>query len=189
MLKQIYFSLLKLGLMKQFVKVLDKSERGFDYICFEFSGPSIEKKMSRVFDGPQIRQLLRDISFVSSMNPIKARAWMAFTNVIKDFLANKKTDNYKELMAELLSSFQHWGCNMRIKVCLLKSHLDSFPENLGSVSDEQEERFHQDIKLCIMECCFEGHLDVMADYCWSLVRHKPQASRKRKALKRQFASN
>ena len=36
---------------------------------------------------------------------------------------------------------------MRIKVCFLKSHLDTFPENLGSVSDEQEERYHRDIKL------------------------------------------
>ena len=81
------------------------------------------------------------------MNPIEARAWMAFTNVIRDFLANKQTDNYKELVAELLSSFQDWECNMSIKVRFLKSHLDSFPENLGSVSDEQEERFHQDIKL------------------------------------------
>ena len=119
MLKQIYFSLLKLGFMKQFEKVLNKLERRFDYICFEFSGLSIENKKSGVFDAPQIRQLLRDTSFVSSMNPIEARAWMAFTNVIKDFLANKKTDNYKELMAELLSSFQDWECIMRIKVCLL----------------------------------------------------------------------
>ena len=94
MLKQIYFPLLKLGLMKQFLKVLDKSERCFDYICLEFSGLSIENKKSGVFNGPQIRQLLRDISFVSSMNSIEARAWMAFTNVIKDFFANKKTDNY-----------------------------------------------------------------------------------------------
>ena len=100
-----------------------------------------------MFDGPQIIQLLRDTSFVSSMSPIEARAWMAFTNVIRDFLANKQTDNYKELVAELLSSFQDWECNKSIKVCFLKSHLDSFPENLGSVSDEQEERFHQDIKL------------------------------------------
>ena len=90
MLKQIYFLLLKLGLMKQFLKVLEKSERLFDFICFEFSGLSIEKKKNGVFDGPQIRQLLRDTSFVSSMNPIEARAWMAFTNVIKDFLANKR---------------------------------------------------------------------------------------------------
>ena len=100
-----------------------------------------------MFGGPQIRQLLRDTSFVSSMNPIEARAWMAFTNVIRDFLANKKTNNYKELVAELLPRFLDWACNMSIKVRFLKCHLDSFPENLGSVSDEQEERFHQDIKL------------------------------------------
>ena len=54
MLKQIYFLLLKLGLMKQFLKVLDKSERGFDFICFEISGLSIEKKKSGVFDGPRL---------------------------------------------------------------------------------------------------------------------------------------
>ena len=74
MLKQIRLSLLKLGFMKQFLKVLDKSERRFDYICFEFSGLSIENKKNGGFDGPQIRQLLRDTSFVSSMNPNEARA-------------------------------------------------------------------------------------------------------------------
>ena len=94
-LKQIYFSPQKLKLMIQFVKALDKSERCFDYICSGFSGLSIEKKQSGKFDGPQIRQLLRDTSFVSSMNPIEARAWMAFTIVVKDFLRNKKTHNYK----------------------------------------------------------------------------------------------
>ena len=80
--------------MKQFVKAFDKSERCFDYICFAFSGPSVEKKKSGMFNGPQIRQLLRDIRFVLSMNPIEARTWMAFTNVVKEFLGNKKADNY-----------------------------------------------------------------------------------------------
>ena len=56
------------------MKALDKSERYFDYICSAFPGLNIEKKKSGVFDGPQVRQLLRDISFVSSMNPIEARA-------------------------------------------------------------------------------------------------------------------
>ena len=74
MLKQIYFSLQKLKLMIQFAKALDQSERCFDYICSGFSGLSIEKKKSEKFDVPQIRQLLRDTSFVSSMNPIKARS-------------------------------------------------------------------------------------------------------------------
>ena len=57
------------------------------------------------------------------------------------------------------------------------------------MSREQGERFHQDIK--IMNCRYQGRWDIhmMADYCWSLVKQKPQASHKLKALKQQFASN
>jgi hypothetical protein len=35
---------------------------------------------------------------------------------------------------------------MSLKVHFLNAHLDYFPENLGAVSEEQGERFHQDIK-------------------------------------------
>ena len=40
-----------------------------------------------------------------------------------------------------------------------------------------------------MECYYQGRWDIhmISDYCWSLVRDKPQAPHKRKALKRQFA--
>ena len=34
---------------------------------------------------------------------------------------------------------------MNLKIDFLESHLDFFPENLGEVSDEHGERFHQDI--------------------------------------------
>jgi hypothetical protein len=33
-----------------------------------------------------------------------------------------------------------------MKVHILQSHLDKFPQNLDSFNDEQEERFLQDIK-------------------------------------------
>jgi hypothetical protein len=33
---------------------------------------------------------------------------------------------------------------MSLKIDFLHSHLDFFPENLGSTSDEQGERFHHD---------------------------------------------
>ena len=69
-----------------------------------------------MFNGPQTRQLLHNTSFVFLMNPIEARAWIAFTSAAKDFLGNKKADNYKELVAELLLSFQDLKCNMSIKV-------------------------------------------------------------------------
>jgi len=36
---------------------------------------------------------------------------------------------------------------MSIKVHFLFNHVERFPDNLGDVSDEQGERFHQDIKI------------------------------------------
>jgi hypothetical protein len=35
---------------------------------------------------------------------------------------------------------------MSLKVHFLDSHLDYFPANLGAISEELGERFHQDIK-------------------------------------------
>jgi hypothetical protein len=54
-------------------------------------------------------------------------------------------------------------------VYFLNAHLDYFPENLGAVSEEQGERFHQDIKE--MEKRYQGRwtVNMMRDYCWLLV--------------------
>ena len=54
---------------------------------------------------------------------------------------------------------------MSIKVYFFFSHLKSFLDNLGDVSDELGERFHQDIK--VMEERYHSSWDVnmMADYC------------------------
>ena len=41
---------------------------------------------------------------------------------------------------------QKLGVNMSVKVHFLHSQLNVFPSNLGAVSEEQGERFHQDIK-------------------------------------------
>ena len=49
--------------MKQFVKALDRSGECFGYICSIFPGLSYEKKKAGIFDGPQIRTLIRDQHF------------------------------------------------------------------------------------------------------------------------------
>ena len=49
---------IKLGLMKQFVKALDKEGDCFLYICSAFPSLSYEKVKAGVFDGPHIRQLI-----------------------------------------------------------------------------------------------------------------------------------
>ena len=63
----------------------------------------------------------------------------------KFFLGNRKAPNYREIVGELLQSYQDMGCNMSLKIHFLDFHLDFFPANLGAVSDEHGERFLQDI--------------------------------------------
>ena len=145
---------IKLGLMKQFFKALDCSGEFFGCICSTFPGLSYEKKKAGIFDRPQIKTLLRDQYFVTTMTVVEARAWKAFSNVVHKFLGNKRADNYIELVEELLLSLQDLGCQMSIKVHYLHSHLSEFPANLGDVSEEQGERFHQDVK--VMEERYQG---------------------------------
>ena len=180
---------IKLGMMKQYVKALDHNGDCFRYICQAFPGLSEEKKKAGVFNGPQIRQLLRDPNFVASMTAHEARAWNAFFLVVNNFFGNRKAENYEDLVKELLSSMQELQCCMSIKLHFLKCHLDYFPENLGDVSEEQGERFHQDIR--VMEKRYQGRWDcrIMADYCWNLKRESSTAIHKRKSLKRKFSSS
>ena len=59
---------------------------------------------------------------------------------------------------------------MSVKIHFLHSHLEYFPENLGALSEEQGERFHQAIE--IMEKKYQGRWNVhmIADYCWCLMK-------------------
>jgi hypothetical protein len=66
-------------------------------------------------------------------------------NVMKCFLGNHKAQNYHKVVSDLLTAYKAMGCNMSLKVHILDSHLDFFPENLGTVSDEHGQRFRQDI--------------------------------------------
>ena len=65
----------------------------------------------------------------------------------------------------LLEAYKEMGCRMSLKIHFLHSHLDFFPANLGAISDEQGERFHQDIQA--MEARYQGFWNegMLADYC------------------------
>ena len=51
------------------------------FVSPSFPGLSIEKLKAGVFDGPQIRKLLKD--FVESMTPVQSDAWRSFEQVVK----------------------------------------------------------------------------------------------------------
>ena len=155
---------IKFGLIKLFAKALDKKGDCFKYLCMKFPAITEEKLKADVLDGPQIWRLLNDPAFISTMQSAELNAWNAFAAVVTNFLGNIKAENYRLPVGNQLQAFQMLGCSMSVKVYFLHSHVDYFPDNLGAVSKEQGERFHQDIK--IMEKRYQGYWSgsMMADY-------------------------
>lgn len=177
---------IKLGLMKQFVKALNKEGDCFKYLCEKFPALSEAKLKEGIFVGPQIRTLKFDGLFQNTMTQDESAAWSSFVEVIDGLLGNNKSPDYKEIVANLVENYKKLGCNMSVKLRFLDSHVEYFPENLGDVSEKQGGRFHQDIKE--MERRYQGRWDVrmMADYCWTLKRDSPTKLHKKKTTKRSF---
>ncbi|UYV64915.1 hypothetical protein LAZ67_3002413 [Cordylochernes scorpioides] len=136
---------IELGLMKNFVKAMDRNASGFTYLKQKCSSINVVKIEEVIFVGPQIRELLQDGKFQNSLNEVEAAAWNYFRNVCNNFLGIVKVENYRDIVNDLLLSYKALGCNMSLKIHFLHSHPDFFPDNLGAVSDEHGERFHQDI--------------------------------------------
>jgi len=59
--------------------------------------------------------------------------------------------------------------------------LGFFPENLGEVSDENGERFHQDIMSMEKQCQGKWTSSMLADYCWTLKMDVPEANYRQKS--------
>ena len=172
--------------MKQFVKAHDKDGDCFDYITKTFPGLSMEKLKADIFDGPQICKLMQDQTFTACMTVAERAGWCSYVSVIQEFLGNTKASNYQNPVDVMLQNFQALGARMSIKLHYLFSHLDYFPENLGDVSEEQGERFHQNIRM--MEERYQGRWDshMMADYCWTLICDCTEQSHRQKSYKSTF---
>lgn len=177
---------IKLGLMKNFVKALKKENPSFQYLQKKFPGISEAKLRAGIFVGPQIRELFKDAIFETVLSAEEKQAWLAFKYVTEGFLGNNRSVQYEQLVEELLASFHQLGSQMSIKMHFLSSHLDYFPKNCGAYSEEQGERFHQDISS--MEQRYQGqwNISMLADFCWCLKRDMPQQQFKRKSKRTHF---
>ena len=104
-----------------------------------------------------MRKLMQDENFIHSMNPFEVDARRGFVGVAQNFLGNRKAANFVQVVQSMLDAYQRLGANMNAKLHFLHNHLERFPANCGDVSDEQGERFHQDIKE--METRYQGRWD------------------------------
>ena len=173
--------LFELGLKKNFVKAMDWTGSAFKCLAEKFPRLSEAKIKEGLFMGPQIRRVFRDYMFSSLLQGDERKVWDAFRLVSANFLGNIRAENYTELIEDVLSLYHKLGCNMSLKMHMLHSHLDFFPNNCGVVSDEHGERFDQEI--ATMEKRYQGKwsTSMLADYCWTLARNAPEQLHKRQA--------
>lgn len=162
---------IKIGLMKNFVKALEKDGEAIQHLDQYFPLLSSQKIKQGVFNGPQIRELIKnDTEFKVLLTSNEKEAWESFKSVVANFLGNHRASNYRTIIKYMLKNYQKMGARMSLKMHFLKSHLDSFPENLGAFSDEHGERFHKDI--ATMETRFHNTYQpqMLGEYCWTLLR-------------------
>ena len=69
----------------------------------------------------------------------------------------------KILVSQYIFLYEFLGCNMSLKLNFLHLHLYHLPQNLGAVSKEKDERFHQDIKELEMRCQKSCNTDMIPD--------------------------
>ncbi|GBM84783.1 hypothetical protein AVEN_121909-1 [Araneus ventricosus] len=146
---------------------------------FQVPKLSEAKLKEGVFTVPNIRKLLSDSLFSETMGDKEKEVWDSFKDVVHRFLENTKDPLFKTIAQRMLTAYEAQGCKMSLKVHFLHSHIDCFPENLGAYSEEQGERFHQDVR--DIERRYQGRWDVnmLAVYCWMLRRETEDGKRKR----------
>jgi ERCC4-related helicase len=83
---------IKLGLIKTFVKALVTESAAFQYLRQMFPNCQNAKLKEGICVGPQIRKIVKDPQFEEKLNHIE--------KVTHDFLGNKKTENYEEIIKE-----------------------------------------------------------------------------------------
>ncbi|KAJ8669722.1 hypothetical protein QAD02_000981 [Eretmocerus hayati] len=143
---------------------MDQTSEAFLYLRKIFNNISEAKLKAGVLNGPDIRKLMLDCTFDQRLVDIELETWRSIKDVITNFLGNRKSENHQILVDKMLSNLKMMGVNMSLKIHMMDSHLDFFPENLGAVSDEHGERFHQDIAEMEKRYGTKNNTNMLADY-------------------------
>ena len=83
--------------MKNFMKGMDKTGRGFEYVRNKFPNVSDTKIKEGIFIGLQIWELMQDKQLDEGLNETERKAWLSFKRICKDFLGNHKAATIRML--------------------------------------------------------------------------------------------
>ena len=80
---------------------------------------------------------MEDKRFKETLVGTEVRAWFFFKQIFQNLLGNNQTQEYEEMVQELIKSFQQLASLMSVKMHFLNSHLDYFPDNCQDYGEEQ----------------------------------------------------
>jgi hypothetical protein len=176
---------IELGLFKNFVKALEKEGRALKFLVEKFGSVLTTNKIKEgMFVGPQIRRLTKWTEFDDCLTFDEKQAWEAFKDLKTNFLGNHKSPDYQDKVENLLRSYEKINVKMSLKIHFLNSHLNFFPENLGAVSDQHGEKFHQTISRLETHFTNKSKLTrfMLADYVWFNCQNNTNNVHRRKVL-------
>jgi len=106
---------IKLGLMKNLVKCMDKTGCGFKYVRNKFPNLSDAKIKEGIFMGPQIRELMQDKQFDEELNETERNAWLSFLEELQGLLRKSQSSELSECCAVPDDFTQSYGMQYEIE--------------------------------------------------------------------------
>ena len=97
------------------------------YLKKMFLRISESKFKEGVLIGPEIRELIQDVKLEDRLSKLEKAAWKSFNNVTTNFLENHKTEDDRDMVADLVQSYTTMRCNMSLKMHFLDFHLYFIP--------------------------------------------------------------
>ena len=108
---------IKLGLMKNFVKILGKSNSNlFGFFYNRFPRISEAKIKEGIFVGPQIWKVLKDSNFKNTLTAVERCAWKAFEWLRANFFGDTVSFLFQKEVENLLEVYKETSCRKTLKV-------------------------------------------------------------------------
>ena len=77
---------------------LNKESNVFIHLKYIFTYISDAKLTAGIFNGPQIRELMKNNNFDRNMNTKELKSWVALKYIIKYSLGNQRSNNYIDMI-------------------------------------------------------------------------------------------
>lgn len=86
---------------------------------------------------------MKNQDFPKVLNRQNLGAWNAVIAVITKVLGKKRSEDYEQLVIDMMEAYRVIDVHMSLKIHLMHFHMNYFSQQLSTESDEQGERYHQ----------------------------------------------